>query len=243
MIKLNRGVNMEKIKNVIIGVIVLLVVLALVFFLSNSIDNRNYKEVKKDEYEEVIKKDAIVYLGKDETISSALKSLADENDEKIYNYTSSKEVLEVYKKGKLVSSFEFSSIKGNNDKELKEVDINGYLEKVKADGYNFMYVGRTGCHYCEQFDVSIEELFASYNIDMYYIDISKLDEEGTSKLIASDKYFSENEWGTPTSILYKDGVKVDMLSGYVDGSKLKEFVVKNYALGFLRDEKVIKDVK
>ena len=104
---------MEKIKNVIIGVIVLLVVLALVFFLSNSIDNRNYKEVKKDEYEEVIKKDAIVYLGKDETISSALKSLADENDEKIYNYTSSKEVLEVYKKGKLVSSFEFSSIKGS----------------------------------------------------------------------------------------------------------------------------------
>ena len=88
-----------------------------------------------------------------------------------------------------------------------------------------MFIGRETCSYCTQFKESINEAMQDYDFMVYYIDTDTFsDDNEFNELIATDSYMSENEWGTPLNLLYKDGKRVDVLNGYVEASELIEFL-------------------
>ena len=76
---------MKKYKKILIIIGIVLLVLLASFGLSSVKTKDYFKEISKKEYKEVIKDDALVYVGDDDNIISALEKVAKENDIKIYN--------------------------------------------------------------------------------------------------------------------------------------------------------------
>lgn len=225
MLQLNRGEIMEKHKNAIITVAVIVFVVILTFVLSILGASKYYKTIDESEYKSIIKKDAIIYIGDNEKIEEALEEVTDSKEIKVYAISKVKEhdsnVIEIWKNGKLVSSSNFSEMeKPTTEKTKKNVTMDEYLKQITKEGYNFMVIGRTGCGYCEMYEESLNDLLKTYSIDVYYLNIYDITDEDYNKLVNSDSFFSTNEWGTPTSMIYKDGELVKIINGYRESSKL-----------------------
>ena len=90
-----------------------------------------------------------------------------------------------------------------------------------------MFIGSNTCGFCTQFKESINETLKDYNYNVYYLNIGNFSEENVTKLYETDSYFTENAWGTPLNFLYKDGERIDVLSGYVDANELTNFLQEN----------------
>ena len=73
----------------------------------------------------------------------------------------------------------------------------------------------------------LSNLSKDNNYKVYYIDISTLTQDEYNELVKTDEYMSQNEWGTPLNLLYKDGKRIDELNGYVSSDELVEFLKEN----------------
>lgn len=246
----------EKNKNTVIFVGIIVVILVGLIILSTCLTKKPLQEITYDEYTKLVEggKDFVVYFGEEnqsynnikETISSSdatsyfvnTKDLTDEqktkvlgkektsfqeytNKEKTYSYSDDN-----YK------SYKFTQELMNNDiieRKYIEVSIDEYLDIIKTKGYNFMFVGSSQCSYCTMFKESINKALKNKKFNVYYVDLAREDvtEKQREKLLASDKYFTEEEWGTPLNFLYKDGKRIDVLNGYVDENELISFLQKN----------------
>ena len=232
---------MNKSLKIILTVIGVLCVLGLAFFVGT---NSGTKEITSGDFTKVSKKNSFIYYGPSKDFD-IIKDVSDQTDLKIYLLDSDNNdvkdlkagTLYRYEKGKEVykysGNFEhyslYQDLMKNNyiDKTYLEVGINDYLEIMKSPGYNFMFIGSATCGYCTQFKDSINEALKDYDFNVYYIDISTLGEDDYKKLVASDNYMSENEWGTPLNLLYKDGKRVNVLNGYVPSDELVKFLKEN----------------
>ena len=65
-----------------------------------------------------------------------------------------------------------------------------------------------------------------YNIVFYYVDIAEFSNDDYNTLFDSAAYFKENEdnWGTPTTIVFKDGEQVSVQGGYTDEETFVNFL-------------------
>ena len=113
------------------------------------------------------------------------------------------------------------------DNTLVEVDIDNYLKLIKSKGNHIVFIGRETCSWCQKFKPNMKSAAKDYNITLYYIDTDKFIGEDWNKFKESEKYLTENEWGTPLTLLYKDGKLIDVLNGYVEETGIYEFLLKN----------------
>ena len=74
---------MEKHKNAIITVAVIVFVVILTFVLSILGASKYYKTIDESEYKSIIKKDAIIYIGDNEKIEEALEEVTDSKEIKV----------------------------------------------------------------------------------------------------------------------------------------------------------------
>ena len=221
---------------IIVGVIV---VFALIFFLSEAVKPKYLKEITKEEYKEIIKdKDVYVYIGGKGDNYSAIAKFAKENSAKVYYLKSDEKEgsLIEYKEGKEVLVIkDFSDYKykrqliksGFVKNQLLEVTIPEYFEIIKEDEYNFMFLGSAECGYCSMFKPVLAEVAGDYDVNLYYIDLYNADENDLNTLYASDEYFTTEEWGTPLNFLMKDGKRVAVLNGYNEYDSVVEFFKTN----------------
>lgn len=200
--------------------------------------------ISYDDFSEIIEKDGFVYYGSKEEKES-LKEVAKQADIKIglLDSTDSKTeklkegTLYQYKDGKVVYKYT-GEIKGHKlaeslmkegimDKTYITVTLDEYKELIKEKGYHFMFIGSEQCSYCTEFKKSIADSLKDNDYKVYYLDISTLSEDEYKELVATDKYMSENEWGTPLNLLYKDGKRKAELNGYVSSEELVKFLKEN----------------
>lgn len=228
---------------------VLLVALVLGVFLiaAFATGKKSVESITLEEYKNVIKKEAIVYYGKDD---SSLKDIADKYDLNIKFLDSTKEknrelkegTLYVYNKGKETYSYSedlnsYKLAEGLMKHDLTKrtyltVTLDEYKKIKDAKGYHFMFIGRETCSYCTKFKESINKAMQDYDFMVYYIDTDTFkSEDEFNELVATDSYMSEEEWGTPLNLLYKDGKRVNVLNGFVEADEL---------IKFLKDNKVVK---
>ena len=140
-----------------------------------------------------------------------------ENGKVVYKYTGD------------VTAHKFKESLMNEDilRTYKIVSLDEYKDIIKEKGYHFMFIGSEQCGYCTQFKGSVEESLKNNDYKVYYIDISTFSEDEYNELVKTDEYMSQNEWGTPLNLLYKDGKRIDELNGYVSSDELVEFLKEN----------------
>ena len=230
-------------KNIKTILLVLAVVAAFVF-ASLVTGKKAVEVITLDDYKQISSKKGFVYFGKIDEIDN-LKEIAKDANIKISvldsennkNAELKEGTLYEYKKGKEVYSYtgDINSYKfteslmnaGILEKTYVEVTFDEYKELYKSKGYNFMFIGSETCGWCSKFKEEIKQAKKEYNFNIYYIDLSSLTEEEYNDLLKTDSYLTENEWGTPLNLLYKDGKRVNVLSGYVQKDELIEYLKEN----------------
>lgn len=237
---------MNKTLKTILSIVLVVVVLVVAGFATGK---KSVETIDLEEYKTISSSDGFVYYGTSEDMD-LVKSIAKDYDIRI-SFLDSKEnknndlkvgTLYQYKNGKEVYKYNgnFDSYKfteslmkqGLAVKNYVTVTLEEYKKLIKADGYHFMFIGRETCGYCTQFKDSIKEAMKKYDFMVYYIDTDTFESEDEfNELIATDKYMSENEWGTPLNLLYKDGKRIAELNGYVPADEL---------IKFLKEYKVVK---
>lgn len=232
-------------KNLKIAIIVIVVgaVLALAFLAGAK---QNVEVITYKDYQEIKEKEGYVYYGsksEEENLKELAKSLDIEvsildpkdlskSEIKVANLKEG--TLYLYEDNKAVFEYNDELNEYNLTSALVEeklidpvmltITLDDYLKIIKKDGYHFMFIGSETCGYCTQFKDSIKTALKDYNFNVYYLNIASLTEEEYQKLYNTDKYFSENEWGTPLNFLYKDGKRIGELNGYVPANELVKFL-------------------
>lgn len=226
-----------------IAIVAVIVIGVFVFSLLVT-GKQSVKFIDYEDFAEISSGDGFVYYGSEDT-KDTLKDIADASDIQIGLLDSSKfkteklkkDTFYQYKNGKVVYKYtdDINSYKFKEslmEEELLEksyitILLDEYKDIIKEKGYHFMFIGSEQCGYCTQFKDSIEESLKDNDYDVYYIDISTLSEDEYNELVDTDKYMSENEWGTPLNLLYKDGKRIAELNGYVSADELVQFLEEN----------------
>lgn len=106
-------------------------------------------------------------------------------------------------------------------KYLKEFysDFNGTTDKL-------ILIGRDNCSWCELFKPILDGMKDNYGFEYTYVDTNELTSSVFNKLL-KDISVSKDDFGTPLTLVVKDGMVVDSISGFVDEKALLEFLKKN----------------
>ncbi len=83
---------------------------------------------------------------------------------------------------------------------IKEITLDEFKEKISNKETFALYVGNTGCSHCLSYRPILEKVLEDYNITIYHIDNSKLDDKEYAEF---KTYISIS--GTPTVAFITNG--------------------------------------
>lgn len=111
--------------------------------------------------------------------------------------------------------------------QLIELTYNELVEKINNKDNFVMCISRTTCSHCADYKPKLKEVAKENNIDIYYIDIDKYNEEEFSNLISFDG-------STPTTIFIKNGDE-ETTSNRINGDVSKNKIIQKLkSNGFLK---------
>ena len=113
---------------------------------------------------------------------------------------------------------------------FNELSIDNYLKMLKEDEKNIILIARPTCSYCEMFTPILKEAADDMNLVINYVNTDEFSSDDWEKFESSLSYFSENDWGTPLTLIVQNGKVVADNSGYTDIETIKTFF-KNNGLG------------
>ncbi len=115
-----------------------------------------------------------------------------------------------------------------NYENLTELTYSDW-KQMKEDGKQFVFViVQTTCSFCHQYEPILDEIAKEQGIPIYLLDILKMQDTEFDEFIASLPYFSENErWGTPLTMIMKDGKITNTLSGLASKDETLSFYQQN----------------
>lgn len=114
---------------------------------------------------------------------------------------------------------------GCNKKGYNEIDFKTF-EKLLDKRENFVLViGSSTCSACSTYEITMNSIINDYNLDVKYVDVSKLSEKEQSKLDAKTHY----NYRTPVTVFFKKGVldNSSTLRGSQDTNKVIKKLTKN----------------
>ena len=109
--------------------------------------------------------------------------------------------------------------------ELNSIDIDKYLSLKKGNDKSIIYISRPTCHYCQQEDPIIKNIVYETKVTVNYLNTDELDDDGNTKLIKSDDYFSEG-YGTPLILVVQKNKIVDKIEGLTSKEDIVSFFKK-----------------
>lgn len=118
-----------------------------------------------------------------------------------------------------------SSISEDKKAELNSIDIDEYLSLKKGSDKSIIYISRPTCHYCQQEDPIMKNIVYETKITVNYLNTDELDDDGNTKLIKSDDYFSEG-YGTPLILVVQKNKIVDKIEGLTSKEDIMSFFKK-----------------
>lgn len=117
-----------------------------------------------------------------------------------------------------------------NEKSLcEEINAKEFITKFKSEETNVIFIGQSSCSHCEDFMPKINFAINKYGIKVYHINFDLLSVADKKALAELDKTFEK--FGTPLTIITKNGKIVAKLSGDT---------TKEVLTTFLTDNKIIK---
>ena len=122
-------------------------------------------------------------------------------------------------------------VTGCGSNKLKGYDEINYDEYVKLKESNASFplvIGRTGCSACAMFKETMTSFIEKYDIDVKYIDVSKLTKE-ESNMLASEINFDS----TPTTIFFKNGKQTSVYYRIVGAATASDVVNSYKRMGYI----------
>lgn len=113
---------------------------------------------------------------------------------------------------------------------FNELSIDDYLELIKKDEKSVILVARPTCSYCELFTPILKEAADDMNITINYVNTDEFSNDEWDTFSSSLTYLSEENWGTPLTLIVQNGNVVADNGGYTDLETIKAFF-KNNGLG------------
>lgn len=123
----------------------------------------------------------------------------------------------------------------NADKKLilNYIDYNNYKNLIKSKEPQVIVLAASTCHYCLSEHPILEKISTEKKLKINYMYLdenfgTKDDEKNYTEFKKSLSWFSENSnWGTPTTLIVKDGKVVNALSGYHSYEDVTKFFTEN----------------
>ena len=90
---------------------------------------------------------------------------------------------------------------GRKIKTYDEIDYKEYSDMIEQKEDFILYIGSATCSHCIEFSPTLKKIIKKYQIDIKYIDISKLEEKEYAVLKNKTKL-----QGTPTIVFFHKGI-------------------------------------
>lgn len=113
---------------------------------------------------------------------------------------------------------------------LNYIGMDEYNKLLKSKENEIIVVGQSKCGYCVQTKVILNDIVDEYGTEINYLNITYLDTDETTEFKNSLEYFQSSSWGTPVTLIVKNGKIVDMLTEMVSESEFIEFFEENGVL-------------
>ncbi len=127
---------------------------------------------------------------------------------------------------------------GKNTYKFTDITVDEYLELMKNEEKQIVYLAKQGCGWCEKENPIIKKLGTEYNLKIYRLDATNFFDNATNqytedgkKFINSNEIYSEG-YGTPNTLIVQNGDIVDGVYQYVDEDGLLELFKNN---GFINE--------
>ena len=102
-----------------------------------------------------------------------------------------------------------------------EISYNEF-NKLKEENKTFpLVIGSATCSACMSYKPVMEQFISDYQVEVFYIDISKLSDEDYSKLKTEISFT-----GTPTTVFYENGSLTSFYDRIDEAVSINEVIVK-----------------
>lgn len=114
---------------------------------------------------------------------------------------------------------------------LNYIGIEEYSKLIKQDEASIIVVGQSTCSYCVKAKLLLNNIAESKKTKINYLNLSYLlTDEAKKTFTSSFDYFKTDSWGTPVTIIVKDGKIIDKLEQMVTEEEYIKFFEKNGVL-------------
>ncbi len=117
---------------------------------------------------------------------------------------------------------------GNKRTTYDEISYSDYKMMVENKESFPLVIGSSTCSACSMFKPTMEAFISKYNIDVKYIDISKLSDEEYKEFSVLVGFKS-----TPTTVFYKDGEQSSSYFRIVGSADLSSVVDAYKRMGYI----------
>lgn len=111
--------------------------------------------------------------------------------------------------------------------EITYDELNNMLDNKESF---VLFIGSATCTHCDAFKVTINKVIKDYDVDIKFIDISKLDDSEVSSLQAKFPFS-----GTPTTVFVKKGKEKSSFNRIEGESSYSEVVDKLKDNGYIKE--------
>lgn len=107
------------------------------------------------------------------------------------------------------------------EKEINFVDFDEYQEIIKSAGTNVVVIGQTGCSHCTAIKPALNEVAKKYDLVINYLNITEFKSGEEEKFYQTltdinyddEDYLADGSFGTPLTLIIKDGKVIKYISG------------------------------
>lgn len=99
---------------------------------------------------------------------------------------------------------------------LNYIDYKGFKSVATSNENMILVLGQTTCGYCIKAKPILNKIADDYGIVINYLNITNLSSEENGKLSKYISYLGENDWGTPLTLIVKNGTVIDSANGLLD---------------------------
>lgn len=111
--------------------------------------------------------------------------------------------------------------------EISYSELNKMIDEKKDF---ILFIGSSSCSACAAYEITLNDIIEEYNVDVKYIDLSKLSKEDESALVSEFPIS-----GTPATIFITNGDEEDT-HNRIDGNQKKSKIIEKLEEnGYIKD--------
>ena len=151
-------------------------------------------------------------------------------------YTDGNNLVEFFKENEILPEDAVYSA----EKYITFIDYNKYRSLIKSEDTNIIVIGQSTCGHCIAIKPALNSVAEDYDLTINYLNLTEITEEESNKFYESledieynDPDFVESgSFGTPLTLIIKDGKVID----YISGSRTISQLVREFKKAGLIEE-------